>query len=515
MAIESDMKNNNDPSERIRNKKAHETNRHRSTVGTSKKNTKYGPPEGSENEISKHNQKRKEKENAHFQKRGFAINREFTSGLRGMVEEQKNLNHLDVHNAAISENVYNTGIRIGAVADRATHLEYAKMLESCRDIEKWNDYQYSEGFANSEMLRKVNLDNNSSGLRVNEENTRSANRVYESNINSINNINLEREKCNSLISLKHADMISNAMDGKLYLDRNDNVNSSIITNIRAKREILEQTFEDRMFIAEKEYLINKVATEGSEPVVRYEHSPIKYVLFEDAVDRTRKAVYPRSNTLLPDNIRREVTIPLVPVPFFFKEKREGWLRWLGRQFLSPFYRRFEENDINTVKTSFFSCDTEHRTPWYPDVGVATLVDGTETFTSFNEQPFQDSSLGRHFDKRLTLSLLANFRFCGFEWEVIRRMFLSENDFFVRQKLNRFSIQLIHPAIYQQAMKIAIGKKITDVLVSSITTELKWWVDRVPADILINSVNCACQAVQVMQNTGLAAFQSVVVAPMSA
>ena len=87
-------------------------------------------------------------------------------------------------------------------------------------------------------------------------------------------------------------------------------------------------------------------------------------------------------------------------------------------------------------------------------------------------------------------------------------FLSSNDFFVRNNFNCYRSVYVHPGVYSCAHTIAIGKKVTDVLVNQIVCDLKEWLEYIPSDVLVDSVAAACQAADVINSSKDSSFRQV-------
>lgn len=265
-----------------------------------------------------------------------------------------------------------------------------------------------------------------------------------------------------------------------------------LNNLRFENQYLRETVEERAYRAVQKFIENDLLENGPKKETKMPDTATVFEVYNIEENNKLGLIYPKTATNLPPVLRARLTLPLVPMLFFFHEARESWVRWIARQFLKPFYCHFTVQDIQQVEAQYL--DTEHRMIWYPENATGTML--------------QCHSTGRHFDKTQTVSLLKNFRFLGFEWDVIRNIFLSENDFFVRHKLNRYNIQLVHPIIYQQALKTALGKTVTTVLVDQMLSDMKSWCDMVPSDIVVSSINCGCQMAQALMSVKNAAFTKV-------
>ena len=206
---------------------------------------------------------------------------------------------------------------------------------------------------------------------------------------------------------------------------------------------------------------------------------------------------PGSGMLCPTNValdmetRERYGLRLIQVPLFYNEPAQSWGRWISRILMKPFYSRYSTNEVDRYCLEQ-DLDAEHAIPFYE-----------------KDDPFYGNRhLNKCFDLSKKKSLLGNFRFLGFEANFIRVLFLSSNDFFVRNNFNCYRSVYVHPGVYSCAHTIAIGKKVTDVLVNQIVCDLKEWLEYIPSDVLVDSVAAACQAADVINSSKDSSFRQV-------
>lgn len=435
-----------------------------------------------------------------------------TAGLRGRVIENKSIAPEDIKSAGSNEQRFAQAMLSQTLTEAKVHRDYEILMS-----EIYNDH------VDNDLLRETNV---SRVILQNRKNFNDVDLHLDAELHRIDRVvknyaafnNLQRcEDIREAESIKRIGEAENEvyaeklkLESKVRLEEehlrahaNDFVNdlceetaeySRQVKEIKLRARFLKETREERHFIALSEFEENDLRENGPKKDLSPSIKLIKFSVIDLPSDEADQkfVIYPKTSENLPFQTRVQLTLPLVPMLFFYREESESWSRWIIRQILKPFYCQFTVQDVQQVAAEYL--DAEHRMIWYPEGAVGTMV--------------QFHSVGKHFDKTTTTSLLKNFRFLGFEWEVIRNVFLSKNDFFVRNNLNRYNIQMVHPIIYQQALKTALGKTITQVLVDQVLSDMKGWCDMVPSDLVVSSINCGCQMAQALMSVKNSAFAKV-------
>lgn len=282
-----------------------------------------------------------------------------------------------------------------------------------------------------------------------------------------------------------------------------------VTNMAAH---LRATEADRYYIAESLYKEEDLRAHGRKADMSLKLEQITYECHEASMlvvlDRDYRhpawceenpmyldIKFPRTNVRAHLAERTRLTVPLVPVPFFIREDRETVMRWIARVALKPFYH-LNRDEVAELDSKWLC--RENARVHYPVQGM-----------------YDNAQFNRHLDKSVLVSLLANFRFLGIESEFVRDLFTSKNDFCVRNKLTKMTILDVHPVVYQQAVHLALGKSVTQVMVDQIVGDFKKWYEFLPCDLVVNSVTAGCQAANAMMNLKAAGFAKVEVVARTA
>jgi len=317
--------------------------------------------------------------------------------------------------------------------------------------------------------------------------------VYESLLKENELLSSSQELDHSILLAKKKKLENDVVDFS-FLD--DSVITKRKMALHNEAKFLKETREDRATIAIEKWTEENQRVNGPvekkeirlEPITFEVYSVVlqQYLVEDGVISYYKTNKLCKTSVSLSPSERLKLTVNLVPVPFFIKEDRETMVRFVLRNLLKVFYYSSIDFEV-----SGHLVDKEHDMPFIP-----------------SDQFYQDARLNRKLDKSKVISLAKNFRFLGFESDFIRSIFVSRNDFLIKNGLNKMIVLDVHPLIYQSALNVSLGKTITQTYVNQLLSDYRAWYEKLPPDVVVDSVSAGCQAAAFIASLKDNAFRKV-------
>lgn len=247
--------------------------------------------------------------------------------------------------------------------------------------------------------------------------------------------------------------------------------------LKMKHMFLCETKKLREDIADMQFREANILECGYEKVKEINLVEDKYSLYMPAIrefiadnfnDIDVRKVFPKTNEKLSPEIRSKLTVPLMNVALFVKEKEESFFQWIARKTLGLFYKTVEKGIDSYRTVDINMCDTN-----------------TSLFSSGRITSISD------LDKMQRV--MAHFRFLGFESQFVRDIFMGKNDFISHYGFTHYKFHRVHPALYQNVFRKHYGKKANINLLDQVCRDESEWLNYIQADVYHLTIACAMQA----------------------
>lgn len=180
---------------------------------------------------------------------------------------------------------------------------------------------------------------------------------------------------------------------------------------------------------------------------------------------------------------------LVPGLLFRRHDKISFWNWIANGFLGSWKKTVSQVGYDSVRRNVNIS---------PELGMEIFRD-TNNFIGMKD-------LLKNEDRRMCVSILSNYRFFGFESDLVRELLNGDMGYVRKNGFTHVLPVMVHPTLYQEVYQKAIGCSMTFNQSSLLVREhVKIWEERIQMALFNDTVALACQHADIMNEQRRAAI----------